>query len=813
MWWAILRCVKILLLGMFVGLLCSTSVYGWSADSQPSYHVSALKSFNPTPCSGNYETIVVSGEGSINACVMGERTRVASYYPAQGGVAYALGFPFENSFYRLDVCGGIWGCVYSEENDTLVSVSGGYKHLVRGLVKNIYQGVVHYTPSEQSGVFNFSSIAGVFSAGQSVALSSNGKWALVEVREFGIFRINVQTLEARRIIAPGFSYGLGVDPRVEMAITNDGRTAAIIGLRMGIWVVSIDTTCGDSPNEFTQRNYIGAITPCRFIPTPTDTYIPGFSYALKPHFSEDDSSLSFEAFSANSSPRHVILFSKVSAVQENGPYVAIGDSFTSGEGEVDDLFYIGGAQNKCHTSSRSYPFLLASKWGFVGYTTACSGATMEAARGKSIDQPNQLQELEARAAYVTTIGIGGNDAGLMGKLKTCLGLDTCEWANTPTERQKTALEIKNLYPRLKQFYKEVKTRTPGSVIVVGYPRIIYGQSPCASPIGLLLNETERIFMNEAIHYLNQVIQAAASSSEVEYVDVEEAFMGGELCRSYSPPFMNSIRTGDEYAAISTIPSLKIIGAESFHPTPAGHVQIANKIFQTFPNANGLGGCASCTGQTIAPDPSSYWDGGEDNAPTRRVVSFLNKVTIKKGDYFSISVPAFSFKPSSDVVIQLHSDAKNLGTIRTGNDGSLEGTIASANLEPGFHSVHAIGKGFSGNDIDAYDFLTIEDTASFALPVLTSQQAGTTNIKPVSSTSVNRASSSGEVLGASVISIPNTTKIGGEKLQPNLASTHLQPSTSLHYKRLILLGIIFTLIILGISACIFYLKKRSVYRDG
>jgi lysophospholipase L1-like esterase len=805
--------VKILITGIVLGLVFTTSVQAWSVNSQPGYQLSEVKSFNSNPCSGIYQTIAVSGEGSIEACVMGKKVRVASFYPAQGGVAYAISFPLESSFYRLDVCGGVWGCIYADDNDTFVGLFGEYKHLVKGLVKNTYQGVIHYTPSEQSAIFNFTSIAHLFSAAQSVAMSGNGKWGLVEVRDFGIFRINTQTLEARRIIAPGFSYGLGSDPRVEMAISNDGGTAAIIGLRMGIWVVSIDNSCGDSPNEFTQRNYIGAITPCRFIPTPSDAYIPSFSYALRPRFSEDGSNLSFEAFSANAPPRHVILFSKTGVTQENGPYAAIGDSFTSGEGEIDDSFYIGGAQNKCHVSSRSYPFLLASLWGFVGYSTACSGATMDAARGQSPNQPNQLQELESHVPHVTTIGIGGNDAGLMGKLKTCLGLDTCEWANTPTERYKTALEIKSLYPRLKQFYNEVKTRTPGSVVVVGYPRVIYGQSRCVSPIGLLLNETERTFMNEAIHYLNQVIQAAASSSEVEYVDIEEVFVGGELCTSLSPPFMNGIRSGDEYAAISMLPALKIIGAESFHPTPAGHAQVASRISQAFPNPNSQNLCSTCTGQTSAPSPSAYWEGEEVSSVPRQAVSFLNKVTIKKGDSFSISLPAFSFKPSSNATIELHSDVKSLATVQTAEDGSLETTLSTVDLESGFHSVHVIGKDFSGNTIDTYDFLAIEATAPSTIPIFTSQPGDISNTRQHLLTSTNRPGSSGEVLGASILAIPNNFGLGVKKPQTNLPLAQQKSTTDFHYQRLILLGIILALIILGISACIYYLKKASVYRDG
>jgi lysophospholipase L1-like esterase len=806
--WAFLKCVKIILGGMVFGLISCTSAHAWSLNAPPSFQVSNVKVFQSNPCSGNFEFIAVSGEGSINACVMGNNTRVASYFPAQGGVAYAVSFPFDDAFYRLDICGE-WGCVYSEENDTFLGLSYGYKHFVENLKKSVQNGIIHYSPNENTQVFSFTRFGNLSLSGQAVALSHNGKWALVEIKSYGIFRINTQTQEMRRIIAPGFNYGYGYDPRVEMAISNDGKTAAIMGLRMGVWIVVVDDTCGDHPNEFMQTQYVGAVTPCRFVPTPTDQYIQGFTYALMPRFSQDDTNLSFNIYSNGGAPRHVTLFSTIDASSINSNYLAIGDSFTSGEGEIDDAFYVGGATNRCHVSTRSYPFLLAHTWNIPGHSVACSGATIDTARSKGSDttQSAQLSELESHPSKVTTIGIGGNDAGLIGKLKTCLGLDTCEWAETPEARKNTALEIKNLYPRLKDFYKDVKARTLGSVIVVGYPRIIFSDGDCASPIGILLNQTERTFMNEAVHYLNQVIQAAASDSEVEYVDVEEAFVGGELCTSYAPPFMNGIRIGDDYPDVTALPFLKIIGAESFHPTPDGHVKVASRVLQIFPNVDDLDLCSTCTGSTSVPSPGSYWDGPEITPKTQRAASFLKKVTIKKGDSFEISFPALSFEPSSDVVLELHSNVQNLGTVHSAQDGSLMATIPTIDLDSGFHSVHAIGKSFTGGTIDSYDFLAIEDedtsvgsvnTTSSATPTSTMIPTDSTVSTKLPSSNISRA-----VLGASSVTIPaSLSKNATVKSLMSHPSTSKKPLNNL----VIAFGVSVVLVVIGVSGYVYYRQK-------
>ena len=710
MWWVIFKYASLTVVSILFGLVFATNANAWSPNVSPDSKYSDVKAYHSSPCPGNFGTIAVSGEGSIQACIMGQTTKVASYYPTQGGVGYAISFPFESTFYRLDVCQGIWGCVYADENDTLAGVTGVYKQFVANLSKSVQAGVIHYSPTEASPIFSVGQFAGRSFSPETVATSQNGKWVLAELKSYGFLRINVQTSEVRRIIAPGNDYGYGRDPRVEMAITNDGSTVAIVGLRMGLQLISVDDTCGDRLSEFMQKYYAGAVTACASLQTPTEKFIPNFLYALRPIFSNDGKIFSFDAYSSSVAARHITMFSDNSDAQKQPLYLALGDSFVSGEGEVDDSYYLGGATNKCHLSSRSYPFLLANPWNITARSTACSGATMQTARGISAKthQPLQLSELELHPPQVATIGIGGNDIGLIGKLKDCLGTDTCRWAGTATSRHQTAMEIKSLYPHLKQFYADVKVRTLGPVIVVGYPRIITSQQPCMSPLGALLNQTERIFMNEAIHYLNQVIQAAASDVGVGYADIENALNGGELCSSIDAPLVNSVRAGSEYSVIAAVPSIKIFGSESFHPKPEAHVKVATTILQKFSNLNTAATYMNNGNPTVVPTPSSYWDVNGGVSKPQRAVPFLGKITIKKKDLFEVSFPAFTFKPSTEIVLELHSDIKNLGTVKSAKDGSLDTTISSTDFETGFHSVHAIGKNFVGNEFAAYDFLLVED---------------------------------------------------------------------------------------------------------
>ena len=549
--------------------------------------------------------------------------------------------------------------------------------------------------------------------GKTVAISENGTWVAIEIRDYGIFRVNVETLQTRRVYAPGFDYGYGRAPRVEMAISNDGTALGIMGWRMGIELIAINDTCGDVFNQYMQPRYQGAVTPCRTIPPAQNYYITNFQQAINPRFSSDSQLFSFDVQSSTVSSLHVTLFSNTPTGEDisikNRRYIAVGDSFTSGEGETNSSFYINPSANHCHVSTRSYPYLLANTWNTEAINTACSGATMEAARGKHKEtgQTDQLAALESYALQFATVGIGGNDAGLMGKLKDCLGVNTCKWAESAQERKSTALEIKNLYPRLKDFYHEITARTYGSVLVVGYPLIISQQPECVSGIGLLLNQTERIFMNESIRYLNQVIKAAATDSGLAYTDTQGAFSGDELCASLTSSVMNDVRLGKDIAPINILPFLKVIGSESFHPKPAGHTRIADMVLHNYPQPEHIPHCAQCTAQTTAPSQSAYWSASGPELTPRKASIFLDKSLIVQGDMVKVSLPALSFKPASNVTLELHSDVKSLGVFQAAEDGSLSVTLASKDFEPGIHSVHALGVTFSDTNIDVYDFLDVD----------------------------------------------------------------------------------------------------------
>jgi hypothetical protein len=285
--------------------------------------------------------------------------------------------------------------------------------------------------------------------------------------------------------------------------------------------------------------------------------------------------------------------------------------------------------------------------------------------------------------------------------------------------------------------------------------------------------------------------------------------------SYVRRLNHSLRLGDDYPNIAALPFVKIVGAESFHPKPAAHAKIATEIYNKYSDTTNI--ITTNSGYPIqVPTPGSYWSAAEMNSGLQKAVPFLTKFTIKKKDMFEISFPVFTFKPGSEIVLELHSDIKNLGIVRASEDGSLATTISSEDFEPGFHSVHALGKDFAENDIDIYDFLEVEQeetvsavsSASHKLsdiksPTLSSQFLPSYQI-PTSSRGKHDALIG--ILGSSIMNMPSkgVTSIAKGEIKPY--QKHITPLSN-RYKWL-LIGVIIGLLLIIAGMLFRYNQQKN-----
>lgn len=676
----------------------------------------------PFMCTGTTGSIKVKGRsGEHEACIYGSagNTQFARYESLSGRYAYGFSFSLDDEFTPLrDFCVDYTMCAYGQEEDTLLVRVQRQQGLSLALIKDVTkhlrkthnQGEFYEYTGDSPSYISFGETPAIV---KTFAVSMNGKWAVVELERFGLARINLSDLTYRRVVAPGAEYGFGIDPSYELAISNDGSTVARTGWRGSIEVFEANELCGDTLTGQTTVNFSEYVHPCKRASIDVHGLFPGFVMGTAPRFSSDGTRLSLRV-QYNQGVQSVTLAAGTGAMSGGLSYSAFGDSFTSGEGETSDEYYephTNTESNRCHVSVRSYPYLVGAFWGLPTVNRACSGGRV--ADVESISRVFVSQASPAELPSHVSVSIGGNDIELVGKLKTCLGLDTCEWASLQ-KRAQGAREIRSILRPVVNLIQGLKQDYPAAeLLIVGYPRVVNTSEDASCPaiISTLLNAEERRYMDESIVYLNQVLRAAAQYTGVTYIDVSDAYYKAQLC-DQSPRAMNAIRFGDDIAPVSLFSKFKVFGSESFHPTPKGHELVAGAIQRIGSNWRSQAPCI-CEYSEASLDPPVYWKEGDSaevvDTRVRRSGEFLSRVNATPGTADTIRFPAATFKPESEVSVELHSAPQRLAQVTSRADGSLEGRIVFPDNATGYHTVHVYGVSFSESEVDIYQTVSLAES--------------------------------------------------------------------------------------------------------
>lgn len=697
------RVVKIGLIVALAFVSSPVSAGSWNDDITVLHQSTEVTTIHRCP-SVVYPVAVKEVGGYRDACVHGATTgfRFAQYANNTGHRTYAVAFRYGSESRSLyGVCGVGSMCEYGQAADVLLAHVQTPNGLSLAMIKD-FSKHLHLRADGKYELNNTAEWASLMHGTAparvaSMAVSQGGKWAVVEVQRYGFVRINLSTLEYKRVVAPGVEYGYGTDVAHDLAIANDGKTVAIAGRGGGFSMYSITDECGDALTKQSTVNFSSEAVPCPRLAV-NKAMFPGATDLYAPHFSDDGNVIDVIVSQSGGGMR-VWLGSDASRLHSRY-YRALGDSYTSGEGELHDSFYLSSTntkENRCHVSVRSYPYRVGSVWNIPTQNHACSGARIADTRREliNIGLPSHV-----------SISVGGNDVSLIGKLKTCLGPGTCEWAR-PETRMSTALEINRLFPRLVELIETTKQHTASAQLaVIGYPRVVNVDKGASCPLIIsgLLNHEERMYLDEAIKQLNRVLSAAARYTKVVYIDVQEAFMGEKLCDE-PPSSMNSIRLGDDIAPLSFLSNLKVIGAESFHPTPRGHQLVAAIIAAS--GSEWRSECDSCESVESLLTPSSYWQGGAANTSNQFSETFLSHNETQSGDEVTISFVAGTFKPNTPVSVEIHSTPVVLGGFVSSADGSLKETIVIPDTPAGYHTVHVYGISPSNEAIDVYEVISVD----------------------------------------------------------------------------------------------------------
>ena len=750
-------------------------------------------------CQTYHQKIRIESVGVYTSCMYGAQHDSATY--RSGGTLHlTIREPFTEKYLVVrGVCEGSASCEYHRSTDVLVETryTGGFMIAVQ-----VYQRVserLKWQPSTSTpyGEFRFdaaapdyvlSDVLGNPVGSGSTAVSRNGKWLVAELRNKGLALVDLESLVARRITPAGYQYGSGMDPVFSLAVSNDGKTVVETGVNAGLSIISVTQSCGTDivykmPNSFplgTER--------CKTIGATT-AGVSEIKYRHHPFFSQDDTVLTVRALTLDNRDVRYVFRPGTANLDAAVKYLAIGDSFTSGEGDEGGAYLPATdvGLEKCHVSSRAYPFVVALQVSLPKEqvrSVACSGARLpdilpdveymgqgnrlqriattdhpiEVLRQQALDEfiPGRIPQLNFVERYqpeIITVGVGGNDAGIIDKLKVCAMPGTCRWAQ-PEFLYVTALEIGQMFAPLQQLYQTIRQLTPHSrVYVMGYPGSIQPAGVCDALTSFLFSAPEREFMDRSIRYLNQVMRQAAESSGAVFIDTADAFKSHRLCEQSDTPAIHGFVAGRDTGLFQDIPLLHFISSASFHPTPFGHQRLAQSLHE---QSNGL--TATCAlpecgvWQAVAPLPEPYWR--VDSAPQSVVRSADFAIVSPSGQQLDIAIPAGMFAPGTMVALELHSNPTHLGDIAVSQSGGGAKTVKLPDsVLGGFHTVFAIGISPGGLPVVAYQVVEVADEQS---------------TPPTSSlpTQVNRAASGGETQEVSSAVLGAHKSVDMQAVQPS-----------------------------------------------
>lgn len=608
----------------------------------------------------------------------------------------------------------------------------------------------------------------------SAFFSNNGRYLVYArggsypVRDRYI-RVDLSTGETKEFGRGWYVYAYSPFPAPQLAISNDGRHVIGSGIdQMRSWY--INDTCAIPVPDYLDTSSVN-VCPSREI------YAEDYGETTDPQsntrtlnitFNDDATEASFLYKGVQGAYKRVAISpSNYVASTTRLDYLALGDSYSSGEGDVEKRDGITNyympltdlGKDNCHVSSRSYPFLLRDYWGISAnnmHSVACSGAQvvfdyarplagyqgqgnrlatrddMITAQQTALDRfiPGRVPQLEFVKKYkprVITLTGGGNDVGFADMLSYCaygsgdlntrwkiikegfFGAFTCDFAIPDSLSQRLALKaIEDQYMYTTRLLREIKKSSPDSqTYVVGYPSFISEDLSAACTNSLELDFTERSAINFFTLYLNLQLKRAADDSGATYVDIQHSLDGGRLCE------------GSEH--VTGLWDVNILDKSErsnlFHPNAKAHRRMASDINDSIGTSVQI---------DLPSRPSSVGQSSYQGSVVRlNVVSDdLNSKALVK-----ITVPDYIFTPGSSITIELHSEPIDIGTVTANERGGYIGYVQPPNTLPsGFHSLTLAGTSYSGEATTLYQFVTVglAEEASTMSPETNTNSQNTTS---------------------------------------------------------------------------------------
>jgi lysophospholipase L1-like esterase len=259
------------------------------------------------------------------------------------------------------------------------------------------------------------------------------------------------------------------------------------------------------------------------------------------------------------------------AAATTGPYVSLGDSYTAAPLVPAPT----GNPILCGRSTNNYPSDVARAIAPASFTDAsCSSATTA-----DMTQPQNLYNLQTNppqfnalsaADQLVTVGIGGNDAGLIGVAETCAEIDAthptghaCRDHYQASGSDPNIAAINATGPKVAAVLQGIHQLAPSAkVMIVGYPDGLPVDGTNCWPL-VPLSSGDIKYFNSLEKKLNSVIANDAANNNATFVGTFKSSIGHDACKPPGVAWVNGI-----------VPNSV---AYPLHPNQMGEQNMANQV--------------------------------------------------------------------------------------------------------------------------------------------------------------------------------------------------------------------------------------------
>jgi lysophospholipase L1-like esterase len=269
----------------------------------------------------------------------------------------------------------------------------------------------------------------------------------------------------------------------------------------------------------------------------------------------------------------LVLPASAGAASPSGPYAALGDSYSAAPLVLDQV----GKPTGCLRSDHNYPSIVAAAiHASPVRDVTCSGATtvhMTAPQAVALGtNAPQLDALTSDTALVT-IGIGGNDVGLVGAATTCIELGLLAPTGTACRSNfavagggdRLAQQISATAPKIAATLHAIHVRSPRArVLLVGYPDVTPRDGKGCYPL-VPLSHDDISYLDAMLRATNAMLAQQAGANDTEYVDTYDDSVGHDVCTAPGTRWFEGL--------VPTSPAYPI------HPNALGEASMARSVLR------------------------------------------------------------------------------------------------------------------------------------------------------------------------------------------------------------------------------------------